>query len=142
VTVAIEQQARLSEEYASTSYVFLGQLAMAKAYNDQGDANAAAEALREAVDLAPTPLLETLAGLRLARVLVAAQDYAAAKAVIDQHDRGSSYAADFAALRGDIALAEGRIDDARVAYEQALTDNAAAGLIRLKLQNLPAPTES
>ncbi|MBK1649657.1 YfgM family protein [Rhabdochromatium marinum] len=143
ITLATEQQARLSDEYSSTPYAFFGQLAVAKAQVDQGEAEAAAEILRSAMQQAPTPLLKTLAGLRLARVLIATQEYDAAKDVIKRYDGDQSYAADFAALRGDIALAEQRIEDARTAYEQALAGNAAAAqLIRLKLQDLPAPADS
>ncbi|WPL19304.1 hypothetical protein Thiowin_04421 [Thiorhodovibrio winogradskyi] len=143
LSVATEQQSRLSENHGSTAYEYFGQLALAKARNDQSQSAAAAEALRAAIDQAPTPLLKTLAGLRLARVLIGIQDYAAAGAVIDQHDNNESFAADFAALRGDIALAEDRIEDARAAYRQALEgDVAAAGLIELKLQDLPPPAGS
>ena len=143
LTVASEQQALLNEDFGSTAYAYFGQLALAKAHSDQGQLEAAAEALRAALDQAPTALLKTLAGLRLARVLIAAQDYAAAGAVIDQHEQDNSFAADFAALRGDIAVAEDRIEDARAAYRQALEgDVAAAGLIELKLQDLPTSTGS
>ncbi|WP_201066388.1 YfgM family protein, partial [Thiorhodovibrio winogradskyi] len=144
LTVAMEQQSRLNEEFGSTVYAYFGQLALAKAENDQGRLEPAAQALRAAIGKAPTPLLESLAGLRLARVLFAAGDYAGASAVIDQYDTlDSSFAADFAALRGDIALTENRVEDARAAYEQALDGDAAtAGLVRLKLQDLPAPSDS
>lgn len=143
LTIAAEQQARLTEEFGATAYAYFGQLALAKAYNDQGQLEPAAQALRAAIGQAPTPLLETLAGLRLARVLLAAGDQAGASAVIDQYDTaGGSFAADFAALRGDIAWADGRVEDARAAYNQALEgDPAAAGLVRLKLQDLPVPSE-
>lgn len=144
LTLAMEQQSRLSEDFGSTAYAYFGQLALAKAQNDQGRLEPAAQALRAAIGKAPTPLLESLAGLRLARVLLAAGEHAGASAVIDQYDTtGGSFAADFAALRGDIALADGRIEDARAAYRQALEGDAAmAGLVRLKLQDLPAPSDS
>jgi predicted negative regulator of RcsB-dependent stress response len=143
LVVATEQQARLEEDFSATPYVFFGSLAMAKAQNDLGQLDAAADTLRTAMSQAPTALLKTLAGLRLARVLVAAADYATAKRVIEEHQKAGSFAGDFAALRGDIALAENRIEDARAAYEQAVAENAAAaGLIRLKLQDLAPPADS
>ncbi len=143
LSIAMEQQALLREEFAATPYVFFGQLALAKALNDQGHLEAAADTLRSAIGQAPNSLFEALAALRLARVLVGVQDSAAASAVIEQYDRGGSFSGDFAALRGDIALAEDRIEDARAAYQQALAgEAAAAGLIRLKLQDLPAPADS
>jgi predicted negative regulator of RcsB-dependent stress response len=136
--VAREQSTRLNDDFRATPYAFLAQLAMAKVYNDQGDLGAAADALQAAIKQAPTPLLETLAALRLTRVLVAAGDHQAADKLINTYGRDEAFAADFAALRGDLALTEERFAEARAAYEQALAGHAgAAGLIRLKLQELP-----
>lgn len=141
LALAAEQQARLRDDFGGTPYAFLGQLAMARALNDQGDLPAAAQRLREAITSAPDTVLESLAALRLARVLVALGDYPGASALIGRHERSGNFAADFAVLRGDIARAEDRIEDARAAYQQALRGTpASAGLIQLKLLDLPAPS--
>lgn len=143
LAAAEEQRARLISDFGSTPYAFLGDLAFAKAQNDAGDMAGAVDTLTAAVGSAPTPLLETLAAVRLARVLVANADYEAAAAIIDQHQGQGSFAADFAALRGDIAAAQGRVEEARSAYQEAIAgDAAAAGLIQLKLQDLPRSADS
>jgi hypothetical protein len=83
-------------------------LAAAKVRIETGDKAGAAAALESAIDTGAGPGLAKLAALRLARVLIDSGEQAKAAAVIDAHDDGGPFAADFAALRGDIAAAEGR----------------------------------
>ena len=98
----------------------------------------AATALRSALTRAPDPGLAKLAAFRLARVLIAQGELDAAAKVIQEHDDGGAFSADFAGLRGDIALAQGRPDEARSAYRKAVDGGAAlARIIELKLQDLP-----
>jgi predicted negative regulator of RcsB-dependent stress response len=62
---------------------------------------------------------------------------AAATALIAKYDDGG-FSGAFAAVRGDIAQAQGRIADARAAYEKAIAAGAPSPeLLRLKLDNLP-----
>jgi predicted negative regulator of RcsB-dependent stress response len=82
--------------------------------------------------------LAKVAALRLARLLIAQGELAAAMAIITKEDQGGPFAADFAALRGDLALAEGRVVEARADYERAISQGAAnTALLQLKLENLP-----
>ncbi|TVQ89145.1 MAG: hypothetical protein EA400_07970 [Chromatiaceae bacterium] len=135
---AERQAARLGEAFDGSVYVALGDLALARARVEANDLDGAAAALRTALSRAPSPALASLAALRLARVQFAQGDLTAATELIARHDDGGTFGGDFAALRGDIATAEGRFDDARSAYRQALDQGAAlARVIELKLNDLP-----
>ncbi len=142
-TESAEMQANtLVETHGGTPYAMFADLAAAKMRVEAGDLAGAARALQSAVDRAPEPGLTTLAALRLARVLVDLGDLERASSVIAKHESGA-FSADFAALRGDIALEQGRIADARSAYQAAIDGSAGnARLVELKLENLPADDAS
>jgi predicted negative regulator of RcsB-dependent stress response len=133
------KQSELLEEQGSKAYTAFADLVRARLELETGDTAEARAALEQAIANAPDPALARIAALRLTRVLIDSGDLAEATAVIAKHDNSESFAGDFAALRGDIAAAEGRIQDARDAYEQALaTGTALPELTRLKLDNLPS----
>ncbi|WP_295451176.1 tetratricopeptide repeat protein [uncultured Thiodictyon sp.] len=130
----------LRQGYASTPYPAFGDLVAAKVLYDSGDTAAAMAALQQVVAKAPDPALQTLAALRLARIQLAEGQLDATAATLATHDHSAAFAGDFAAVRGDLAAARGDTAGARAAYEKAIT--AGTGLpqlIRLKLDNLPAP---
>ncbi len=134
---------RLTKKYKRTPYAALTHLAIAQMRLDEDDPKGAIAALRTAAKQAPAPGLSQLAALRLARLLIAQQDFNSATKVIDRYDDGGAFSADFTALRGDIAAAKNRPDEARAAWQQAL-DNGASGLhlLELKLDNLSLAADS
>lgn len=137
--LAANQAEALRKEYDNTAYAALADLALAKVRAEQEHLAGAADALRSALAKAPTPGLAKLAALRLAQVLIAQDALDDALAVIDAQDDGGAFSADFAGLRGDIALAQGNRSKARAAYERAIAGGAGLQrLIELKLQDLPA----
>lgn len=140
---AEKQAEAIIADYGNTPYAMFADLALAKARVGDGDLAGAAEALRAAIGRAPDPGLAKLAAYRLARVLIAQGDLAAAAKVIDEHDDGGAFSADFAGLRGDIAAAEGRTAEARAAYTEAVAGGAGlAEIIELKLADLPSADAS
>ncbi|MFP4076480.1 MAG: YfgM family protein [Halochromatium sp.] len=140
---AAKQAEAVIDAHAKTPYAALAELTLAKARVEQDDLAGAAEALRAAVERAPNPGLAKLAAFRLASVLIAHEAFDEALAVIERHDDEGALSADFAGLRGDIALAKGEIADARAAYAAAIAGGAGLSrLIELKLQDLPAATDS
>ncbi len=140
---AAKQAEALVDAHAKTPYAALADLALAKVRVEQDDLAGAAKALRSAIERASNPGLATLAAFRLARVLIASDALDDALAVIERHDDGGAFSADFAGLRGDIALARGQIGDARAAYAAAIAGGAGLSrLIELKLQDLPAANDS
>jgi len=135
-----EKQAEiLVDEFSGTPYAMFADLAIAKVRVGDGDMAGAAAALESAIARAPEPGLAKLAKLRLARVLVDSGESAKAADLIDAQDGEGAFAADFAALRGDIAAAAGQFETARTAYREAIDGGAGnARLLELKLQDLPA----
>jgi predicted negative regulator of RcsB-dependent stress response len=135
---ALAQANLLSEEYASTSYAALAALAQARVELQAGRADGARAALEQVIADSPDPGITRIAALRLARLMIAEGDLAAATALIAKYDDDNSFSGAFAAVRGDIAQAQGRIADARAAYEEAIAAGAPSSeLLRLKLDNLP-----
>lgn len=134
------QTTALVADYGRTPYATFAQLAQARVQVETGDLTAAGDSLRAAIASSKDPGITRLAALRLARVLISAKDYPAAQRIIDQHDTGGAFSADFAGLRGDIAAAEGRVADARAAWQKAIDGGAAlARILELKLADLPPP---
>jgi predicted negative regulator of RcsB-dependent stress response len=134
---ALAQAKLLDEEYASTSYAALAALAQARVELQAGRADGARAALEQVIADSPDPGITRIAALRLARLMIAGGDLAGATALIAKYDDGG-FSGAFAAVRGDIALAQGRIADARTAYEKAIATGAPSPeLLRLKLDNLP-----
>jgi predicted negative regulator of RcsB-dependent stress response len=135
---AEKQAEALIDSYGNTPYAMLAELALARVRVEQEDLAGAEAALRSALEKAPDPALAKVAAFRLARVLIAAGDLDGAATVIDQHDDGGAFSADFAGLRGDIAAAREDWPAARAAYRQAIDGGAAlARIMELKLQDLP-----
>ncbi|MBK1631010.1 hypothetical protein CKO31_09705 [Thiohalocapsa halophila] len=140
---AQKQVEAIVDDYGSTPYAMFAELTRARLALSADDPAGAEAALRAAIDRAPDPALATLAALRLARVQLDRGELAAAADTIDRYGDDAAFTADFAALRGDIAAAEGRIEDARAAYQRALDGGVAnARLIELKLQDLTADKTS
>lgn len=134
---AVKQAELMAQEFPNTPYPALGALVAAKIQYEQGNEAAAKTALQGVIEDAPDAALAQIAVLRLARILLDEGDPAAAASLLQQHPASASFAGDYAALRGDIALAEGNASAARQAYQEALDKNAAnAALIQLKLDNL------
>lgn len=135
---ALKQSELLTAEYGSTVYGTFSALVKAKVELEKSNSAGARAALEQVMASAPDPGLATIAALRLARLLIDEGDLPAAAAVLGKQGATSRFAAEIAALRGDIAAAEGRVLEAREAYEQALAAGATpADLLQLKLDNLP-----
>ncbi len=110
---------KLMDDYARTAYGARAALLAAKVSMDAGDAKAAEEQLRWAVDNARDEPTKALANLRLSAVLLDGKRYDdALKALSAGHPE--PFSALFADGRGDVYTAEGKIPEARLAYQAAL----------------------
>jgi predicted negative regulator of RcsB-dependent stress response len=135
---AAKQSELLAEEFSSTAYATLATLVQARVELEAENPAGARTALEQAIAKSPDPGLARIAALRLIRVLIAEGDTEKAASLAAKHDDSTSFAGAFAAVRGDIARAEGRTSDARSAYEQAIAEGAPnPERLRLKLDNLP-----
>lgn len=106
------------------TYGDLAALQLAAAAVAQNQLPLAVEQLKRVATASDNAELKPVATLRLARVLGAQGDYAAALNLLDEL-KEASYAGLVAEVRGDLFLMQGEKDQARTAYQAAL---AAAGI--------------
>ncbi len=135
---AVAQSQLIAEEFSSTAYATLAALVQARVELNAGNLAAARGALEQAIAMSPDAGLTRIAALRLTRILIAEGNLSTASDLAAKYDEGGSFAGAFAAARGDIASADGRPEDARAAYEQAIAAGAPnPEQLQLKLENLP-----
>ncbi len=131
------QRDLLHKEFGNTPYAAFADMLLAKLQLGSGDAQAAMASLQSALDHAPDPAIQSIVLLRLARLKLSQGDLNGAEALAAQ-SADAAYAGEFAALRGDIAKAQGNADKARAAYQEALAGEVSnAELVQLKLDSLP-----
>ena len=131
--------AGLRETHDGEAFAEFASLQVAAAAVEAGDlvlARAALESVMATVELDSS--LGQLVQLRLARVMAASGDEAAAVAILEQGS--SSFPASYAQALGDIHLAAGRESEALLAYQSAQTESLALGgqlgLVDLKVSGL------
>ena len=110
---------QLVSDYAGTHYANLGQLAAARVAVEAGDLETAASRLQWVVDNASASHFEQVATLRLAQLALGQNQLAKAEQLLSG-TFPSSYMAIAEELRGDLAVAQGDSNAARVAYDRAL----------------------
>ncbi|MCI1709763.1 MAG: tetratricopeptide repeat protein [Chiayiivirga sp.] len=132
----------LAKNYADTPYAALAALQLAEVKFAAGDLAAAATALEQAGKLSQDPALTSLASVRLARVMLAQGQGEAALKLIEPmaKDSKSAYAGLLSELRGDTLKSLGRDEEAKQAYQAALTalDSGAPNrrIVEMKLTDL------
>ena len=131
--------AGLRQTHDGEAFAEFASLHVAAAAVEAGDlvlARAELESVMATVELDST--LGQLVQLRLARVMAASGDEAAAVAILEQGS--SSFPASYAQALGDIHLAAGRELEALLAYQSAQTESLALGgqlgLVDLKVSGL------
>ena len=131
----------LREDFSGSPYADHGGLLVALMRLDNGQVDGAIEDLRYVMGNTGDPDLSLVARLRLARVLAEDESYTEALAALDLAP--GSFAARYEEVRGDIHVALGNIESARVAYSAALNDLETGlvnrDLVQMKLDELPAP---
>ena len=125
-----------ASKYADTGYASIANLRYAAFLQDSGKTADAIKLLRKAPSAEERPDLAELRQIRLARLLLISGKSAEASQQLAQITK-AQFPGIADELRGDIANAQGKRDEARKAYEQALThlDQAAPTrqLVELKL---------
>lgn len=130
----------LAEGYPRTLYASMGALASARFYYDRNDAKAAKAQLQWVIDRSSSDELRDIARLRLAALLLDDKAYdETLKQLETAH--GEPFAAQFAALKGDVLVAKAQIAEARAAYALALekadkNNDAFRASVRLRLDAL------
>ena len=112
---------QLATDYAATSYAAQAQLAMARMYMDKNRDADAADALSGVIDSDADEEVKLVARARLARVLLY---QGKPQEVVDLLEGQSSeaFAAIYNELLGDAYHELGRIEDARIAYQNVMLD--------------------
>lgn len=116
---AVDRGARLLEESRGSPYAALTALVLAKLKMEENDLDGAKKYLQWVIDNAGVAELKDVARLRLARVLLAAGDGAAALSAMQVVDE-KAYTVPMQELKGDILVSLNRLDEARAAYAAAL----------------------
>jgi predicted negative regulator of RcsB-dependent stress response len=114
-----ELAGELVDKYSITDYAGMGALLAARVQVDAGDSRSARVQLAWAVDNAKDTGLRDLARLRLATLMLDEKSYDDALKQLAA-EPSPSFAPRFAELRGDVYASQGKMPDARGAYEAAL----------------------
>ena len=116
---ARELAGELIDKYSATAYAGMGARLAARTQLDAGDAKNARAQLAWAAENAKDPGLRELARLRLAAVMLDEKAYDEAMKQLAA-EPAAAFAPRFAELRGDVFAAQGKIAEARNAYDVAL----------------------
>jgi predicted negative regulator of RcsB-dependent stress response len=137
------QAEQILDEHGGTVYASFATLALARIAVEAGDLQKARERLQWVLDHTRHAPLKRLAKLRLARVLLSAGETDKSSALVEELKDGPE-SASYQELKGDVLRAQGRLPEARRAYDEALKLAGGAGesgppsqaSIQLKLDTL------
>ena len=137
-----ESAGAILEHYPRTTYAAMAALVSAKAHFQSGDLKTAHAQLAWVAENSKDEGFQDLARLRLASVMLDEKAYDDALKTLDTK-HGPAFDALFLATRGDVLVAQGKVDEAGAAYKSALekADPREAGLrasIQLRLDALGA----
>ena len=121
----------LTERYAGTLYASMGALAAADFHFDRGELQSAKAQLQWVLERSPAEDFRDIARLRLGALLLDEKALDEALQLLEAQPQ-EAYAAQFAALRGDLLVAKGQPAQARAAYQLAL--EKASGPFRDSVQ--------
>ena len=129
----------LINDYSDTPYAALASLILAKSEYEKDNVEAAATQLGLAAKHAGDEVIKQIANSRLASIYIEQEKYEAALTLLTMsHD--AVYDAQYEELKGDLYMAKGDTEQARIAYDKAinLQGFAASKWLKLKRQNLGA----
>ncbi|MDP2811792.1 MAG: tetratricopeptide repeat protein [Rhodocyclaceae bacterium] len=121
-----ELAGELIEKFSSTAYAGMAALLSAKVQVEGGDVKTGRAQLAWATEKANDAAVRDLARLRLATVLLDEKAYDEAMKALAT-DPAAPFAPRYGELKGDILAAQGKMAEARTAYEAAVAKLDAAG---------------
>ena len=128
----------LKTEFDASTYAQFGALMLARVEVQEGNLTAAAAELQWVIEQQGDAEINALATIRLAKLLGAEGQYDKALALLVDGD--DAWQLGRLEVRGDLLVAQGELDAARIAYEKASvladTNGASNPLLGLKLDNL------
>jgi len=136
--------AQLTQDYDSTAYAVFAALELAQVAVKKNELSKAEEQLSWVLDKAKLSAHRDLARLRLVQLNLQQENYAKANELITNAET-VAFSSMFAELEGDIALAQGKNDEARGAYQRAVASIAVGDprqqLLQLKLDDVAVAHE-
>jgi len=140
---AKDAMAQLADKYGGTAYAPRGALLVAAMLFDSGDKAGAKAQLSSVIDRDSEDELKQIARLRLAAILADDKQYDDALRTLDaKHD--AAFDGVYADARGDILVGAGRTEEARAAYQLALTrldqKSQLRNFVQAKLDTLGGPS--
>jgi len=111
----------LNGKYSGSAYVDQARLVLAKSSLDRNDFEVAANYLGAVIASTDSDEIRHVAQLRLARVRLQQRKFDEALEVLGAANPNSAFAPRFDDVRGDIYYEQERFDEARIAYEAALS---------------------
>ena len=134
----------LKERFPSSHYVEMSVLIAAKSAYDSGDIKHAKELLNSIVGTTKNEEYRALAKIRLSGILLDEKSFDDAAKLINS-DFPEEFLADQADRRGDILVAQGKVEEARKAYQTALEKmkdkSAGKPLVQIKLDAIGGTTD-
>lgn len=131
----------LTSKYSGTAYASMAALQAARLQAESGKTDRARESLQWVIDKSGQAELQAIARVRLAGVLMDEKKYDDALKVLAA-DVPAYHAVAVADRRGDVLVAQNKVDEARAAYGDALKradeQHPLRQLIQLKLDALPS----
>ena len=140
ISTARAQATVLQSDYAGSAYASLAAFMMAKLAVEKDDYAKAILELQWVLNNDEQTEMQDIARLRLARVLLAADQSDKALGELSKIT-STAFTGEVEELRGDIYLAQNKPDQARTAYEAARAaqgQGGAGSLLQMKLDSLPA----
>ncbi len=119
IDAAQETYTTLNGEASSSSYVGLAAMMLAAGYVEDGRLEPASRLYRDVLSRRDLEMLWPVATLRLARVLDAQGERAEALDVLG-NEPTTGFESAWHELKGDLLFAQGQLDEARLAYQEAI----------------------
>ncbi len=130
---------QLLDEYPSTAYAIFSHLLLAKLDVESNELQSAIEHLQWVMDNTDENEYEHLARMRIARLLLAENKPAESLEILNTVD-SDIFRASYEELRGDSYVKQGKTEEARNAYNQALTHAGTSrgdqSILEMKIGNL------
>ena len=132
----IKKAGQLTAEYADTPYAALSSLTLATYEFNRGNVDEAITRLQWIDKNAQEEEVKQIARLRLASIFISQKKYDDAQAWLSS-EHPAAFNARYEELKGDVFVARGEIEQARIAYDKAIEQSATSSRwLRLKRQDL------